>query len=314
MLIPIYICSCQNSRTSNKVYCEITESIEEYPDSSFFSSISLMEYSGGKLYILDEKRGDIVCLNENLKKMEYVSRHGEAPYEVVMPITFSVKNDTVYIVDLGTRSMKKYYKGLFIDNFSLSNANENRFSINESHIFLSATTDTTSYLKIPLDNPSQQRATGGVTKESTPKRTIMLNQKHILYSNGTIYSVSGNYPYIHTYNTNGKLTNTFDISSIPVIKNALEYAKSLPYQENSYYIYIMDAYLTHDYLYLLCSSRSTSEGYKVNTVLKLSINDEMTIHSTYILPHDYYSTFCISDSHIFAAQTGRICTIEKIAM
>lgn len=273
-----------------------------------------MDYNNGNLFILDEKRGDVVCLDENFKSMQYVSRHGEAPYETVMPLTFSVRNDTTYIVDFGTRSMKKYYKGEFIDDFPLSNANGNRFSVNESFIFLSATTDTTSYLRIPLKNSLQQEAIGLVTKEATAKRTIMLNQKHILYNKGTIFAVSGNYPYIQSYNTDGNLINTFDISSIPVIKNSIEYANSLPYQENSYYIYIMDAYLANDYIYLLCSSRPTSQEYKVNTVLKLSINSGMTLQSIYTLPHDYYSTFCISDSHIFAAQTGRNCSIEKIIM
>ena len=37
---------------------------------------------------LDKKRGDIVALSDNLKKMEYISRHGEAPYETVNPFTF----------------------------------------------------------------------------------------------------------------------------------------------------------------------------------------------------------------------------------
>ena len=32
-----------------------------------------------KIYVLDKKRGDIVALSDNLKEMEYVSKHGEAP-------------------------------------------------------------------------------------------------------------------------------------------------------------------------------------------------------------------------------------------
>ena len=39
--------------------------------------------------------------------MEYISRHGEAPYETVNPFTFNVLNDTVYVIDSGTKSMKK---------------------------------------------------------------------------------------------------------------------------------------------------------------------------------------------------------------
>ena len=66
------------------------------------------------------------------------------------------------------------------------------------------------------------------------------------------------------------------------------------------------------YWYLLCSSRTTQGEYRVNTILKLSISDNMKNVCTYILPHDYYSAFCASDSCLFVAQTTRNCVIEKL--
>ena len=36
------------------------------------------------------------------------------------------------------------------------------------------------------------------------------------------------------------------------------------------------------------------------------------IIDNYILPHDYYSAFCASDSCLFVAQTTRNCVIEKL--
>lgn len=188
VIMILYLYGCQERKNNGVFYCQVENKIEEYPDSSFFSNITCMNYDDGKLYVLDNKRGDIVELNDDLNKMKYVSRHGEAPYETVMPFTFSLLNDTVYVVDFGTRSMKKFYNGQFMGGFTLSNANENRFCLNDSMLFLSATTDTTSFLKITLRHPSEQVQLGKVVKEKTKTRTIMLNKRHLLYNkDGYIY-------------------------------------------------------------------------------------------------------------------------------
>ena len=47
-------------------------------------------------------------------------------------------------------------------------------------------------------------------------------------------------------------------------------------------------------------------------MIKLSISDNMKNVCTYILPHDYYSAFCASDSCLYVAQTTRNCVIEKL--
>ncbi len=104
ILINLCLCGCRDSKESNTIYhCQVESQIEEYPDSGFFSNITCMTYSNGKVYALDKKRGDIVELTEDLKNMRYVCKHGEAPYETIMPLTFDVLNDTVYVVDLGTK-------------------------------------------------------------------------------------------------------------------------------------------------------------------------------------------------------------------
>lgn len=120
ILIIAILCfsSCNNKeKNRNLMYCQSEIKIEEYPDSSFFSNITCMTYYKNKIYVLDKKRGDIVALSDNLKEMEYVSKHGEAPYETTWPFTFNVLNDTVYVVDFGTKSMKKFHGGVFYGDF-----------------------------------------------------------------------------------------------------------------------------------------------------------------------------------------------------
>lgn len=314
IIIILYFSSCNNKeKNSNLMYCQSEIQIEEYPDSSFFSDITCMTYYKNKIYVLDKKRGDIVALSDNLKEIEYVSRHGEAPYETTWPFTFNVLNDTVYVVDLGTKSMKKFHEGVFHGDFSLSNANENRFSLNDSSIFLSANTDSTSFLMIDKYHPNKQIPMGKVVREKTPFKTIISNKKHILYDKDKgIFSVSNCYPYIEQYNIHGEYIKTFDLSSIPIIKEAIEIAKKNSNEEKSVYTYIRDAYLVNDHIFLLCSSRTSTDDYRVNTILKLSINDEMEHISTYILPHDIYSSFCVSDTYLFASQEGVEVVIEKM--
>lgn len=314
IIVVLYFSACSNSKQeSDLIYCQIESQITEYPDSSFFSNITCMTYYNDKLYVLDRKRGDIVALNNDLTKVEYISRHGEAPYETISPLTFGVVNDTVYVVDFGTRSMKKFHKEVFAGDFLLSNANENRFSLNDSLVFLSANTDSTSFLVIDLQHPKRQIPMGGVIQANTTTKTIISNRKHILYDKEKgIFSVADCYPYIEQYTIYGKHIKTFDISSIPIIKKSIEKAKAFSNQEKSIYIYIRDAYLADEYIYLLCSSWTALGDYRVNTILKLSVNDDMRHVATYILPHDIYSSFCVSGTYLFASQEATGTAIEKM--
>lgn len=75
----------------------------------------------------------------------------------------------------------------------------------------------------------------------------------------------------------------------------LKRRKKYSSKEKSVYRYICDAYLVNDCIYILCSSRDSQDNYKVNTILVFSINDDMKLISSYILPHDIYSSFCVSD-------------------
>lgn len=313
-IITLYLASCQNLKKADKeIFCQVESQIEAYPDSSFFSDISCMLHDGKQIYVLDKKRGDIVSLSDDLKTMEYVSHHGEAPYETTWPFTFNVLNDTVYAVDFGTKSMKKFHQGTFCGSFPLSNANENRFSLNDSSIFLSATTDSTSFLIIDRHHPEKQIPKGRVVQKNTPFKTIISNKKHILYDEGKgIFSVSDCYPYIDQYTIDGKHIKTFDISSVPVINEAMKEASKLSANEKSVYTYIHDAYLANDCIYTLCSSRDSHNDYKINTILKFSIHNDMKLAGTYILPHDIYSSFCVSREYIFASQKVSGTTIEKI--
>lgn len=313
--ITVLFFSCSEKNKDRLIHCQLEKQIEEYPDSSFFSQVNCMNYYNDNIYILDEKRGDIVALSSDLKNIKYITKHGEAPYETLFPVTFCIYNDTLYAVDFGTRSIKKYYDDIYCEDIVLSNANENRFSINDSLIYLSANSDSTSFLKIDKTNPKNQIAMGCVIQEKTPFKTIISNRKHILFDkNEGVFSVSECYPYIDKYSFSGDYITSYNISSIPIISEEIKKYKEKSDNDNSVYIYIRDAYLANGKIYILCSSSTQKNDYKVNTILELSIKNEMKLVSTYILPHDIYSSFCISDKYIYASQEGRKVAIEKIKL
>lgn len=315
-IIALCFASCLNHKDiTNTVYCQVDSEISEFPDSSFFSDITCMYHYKDKVYILDRKRGDVVALSEDFNTMKYICRHGEAPNETVWPFTFNVWNDTVYIVDFGTKSMKMYYQGKFSGSFLLSNANENRFCLNDSLIYLSATTDSSSFLLIDKCFYEKQIPLGKVIFERTPSKTIISNKKHILYNNSKgLFTIADCYPYIEQYTPTGEYVKTFDISYVPIIKDAIKEAEKYSSKEKSIYRYIYDAYLANDCIYILCSLRDFHDDYKVNTILVFSVNDNMKLISSYILPHDIYSSFCVSDTYIFAATSVTGATIEKIPL
>jgi len=60
VIMILYLYGCQERKNNGVFYCQVENKIEEYPDSSFFFFFTCMNYDNGKLYVLDNKRGDIV--------------------------------------------------------------------------------------------------------------------------------------------------------------------------------------------------------------------------------------------------------------
>lgn len=312
-VVLIHLFSCKLSTDLKELSCQKIQSITEYPDSTFFSDIYHMECSGEKLYLLDDKRGDLVWISQDFQKMGYVAEH--SPVGLVMPISFTLKEDTAYIYDIGSiHSLKIYADGKLLNNIAIEGGNEHRFAVSDDALFFPIPTDSTCYLKIMVQNTKERYRAGKVVKEATSHRTIMLNEKHIFYYNGNLFTVPRNYPYIDKYDANmDQWVGSFDLSSISIIKKSLDYANSLPFDPNSFYNYIIDAYLSEGYLYILCASSNVDRNkYKVNTILKLDVRgDEIYPIGYYVLPKRFYSSICVSDRYLFAVSSVSDCSIEK---
>lgn len=306
-----YSCNSDKKNSLEELDVEFMERITEFPDSSFFSDIRMMQYENGMIYLLDAKRGDLVSLTEDLKQLKIVAPHSEI--DLVMPASFNVVNDTAYIFDYGSvKTMKMYTDGNQIRSMSSFRFKDKRMAVGKSFIWASAPTDTSCYLRYCIQDPNEFILAGKVQKEDNKRRTVLKNSKHLfLEDDETLYAVPDSYPYIEKYNgQTGVLEELLDLSSVPIINENIQYVESQTVANNSYFIYVMDACLYKDALFLLCPS--LGEPYRCNLLLKIDVGGKkMRLAGYYELPGNVYRSICVSDEFLFVVYNDRDCAIEK---
>ena len=309
----LYLYSCtSNVKELKEVACNVVERLYEYPDSTFFSDIRHAEYEDGKLYLLDTKRGDIIWLSEDFKRMDYVARHSEV--DLVMPASFTVWQDTAYIYDEGSvNSLKIYADGCLVSSVSIPRCNEKRMGVSESSLFLSLPTDSSCFIKIEKQDLTKYILSGRVAKKDTPERTVMLNDNHLFYNSGMLFAVAESRPYIDKYDAvTNEWLSAFDLSDIPFMRANLNFTATKVLGQKSYYVYIDDCCLYNGYLYLLCAS--FGDNYHRNTVVKVDVSDTVMKPVCYcVLPGKCYKSICVSSDYLYAICENP-CAIEKIRL
>ena len=291
---------------------ELVERLTEFPDSTFFTEITHAEYENGRIYLIDKKRGDVVALTEDFKQIECIAPHSEI--DLVMPIAFTVWQDTVYICDEGSiNTLKVYTKGKQISSLSSVRFYEKRMAVNNTALYTTFPTDSSCYLKINRHDTEKRAYEGKVVKEENERRTIMKNEKHLFLNNGILYTVAECYPYIDSYNAKtGKWIKNLDISHIPVIQSNISFIESQPVEPKSYYVYMEDGDIHNNFLYLLCASLGDNNNYRCNTLLKVDVsNEDMKPVGYYELPGRFYTAICVSDNYLYAIYSDKDCAIEK---
>lgn len=289
---------------------ELVERLTEFPDSSFFSGITHAECHDDRIYLMDKERGDVIALTEDFKQMECIAPHSEV--DLVMPVSFTMYRDTAYVCDEGSvNTLKVYTKGRQLASLSSFRFNEKRMAVDDSHLYLSFPTDSSSFLK--MDKRAQPLFQAGkVEKEGTSKKTWMMNGKHLFLNGGILYAVSEAYPYIDSYRVEtGEWIKRIDLSDIPVMRSNLSFVKSQTETSNSFYLLVSDACMHGDALYLLCPTLGDNDTYRNNTLLKIDISGDMEPVGTGELPGRMYQSICVSDDYLYAVYKHQDCAIEK---
>lgn len=290
---------------------KVVERLTEYPDSSFFSAITHMECHDDILFLLDKKRGDVVSINEEFSTFKVEAVRSEK--DLLMPTSFSVWKDTMYLCDEASiNPLKMYVGGSMIDNFPLEKCNEKHLAVTKDFVYLSFPTDTSCYVKIHRNKIGDWNYKGEVIAGNDGKKISILNEKHLFCNEKFLYAVSENFPYIDKYDLESDtLVERLDLSEVPIIKENLKFIERNSTEAHSYYVYIEDACLYSDTLYLLCATLGNE--YSCNTLLEIDLSDEQMRPVSYCkLPDRNYTSIAFSGRFLYAACNGLNCAIEKI--
>src|SRR5690554_3642704 len=109
--------SCHNNSETKITECTLLKSIDTLPDSSFMSRAINMQYRDGYIFFIEENSKQVIKLNSDFSDNTTIGRKGSGPTELADPRNFFFIQDTIYIMDMGSASIKSFTQdGKFISN------------------------------------------------------------------------------------------------------------------------------------------------------------------------------------------------------
>lgn len=299
-----------------EVECSLIKSYTEYPDSSFFKDINCLYEEDGTLCVFDQYRGDVAVWDIAHQSFYTVGKIGGAPHELTRPVGFYPYKDTLYILDGGSVSLKTFVKGRFINSSPVASYSNNRFFVDGDTVFMTAVTDSTSYIKMPKywrggeENVEDIMLCGTILPVSENQGiNYSRNLRQLCKGNGCLYSICRSYPVVEKYDlqTNSLLCS-YDLSEIPFIEDVLEQIEGQHLSENTEAIFLRDVYWYNSKLYLLCAD--WEEEYEVNTIISLRDDGILVPDCIYKLPdRQTYCSIAVNDDYIYASNYSQ-CSID----
>ncbi|NDV46523.1 hypothetical protein D0T49_05635 [Paludibacter sp. 221] len=316
LLLTLLLGCKKDSFEEVKVKLQKIDEIEDYPDSSLFIGATSMYSANDKIYILDKSRGDVASFDENFEEFNVFGKFGMGPEELNIPTGFFVTKDSVFVFDQGAGGIKLFTDSKYNKTIRIPGGNyPTRFFLYNDLIFSTHITENTNFVIADInDTDAEIKQIGEPFKFPSTFQTMIRNHKLLYQSDLLFFAVSDNLPIIQIYDLeNYSLIEEFDYSNIPTVKQTLNFIKEkIPLNEKSYTVSINDAYLHNNAIFILWATRV--DGYKVKTIFKFNIEGESLVYNkTYILPGEYYTTFCVSDKYIFAYNEDNH-TMDKIEL
>ncbi|MDR3235290.1 MAG: hypothetical protein LBT48_00985 [Prevotellaceae bacterium] len=307
----LFATTCDESKYENleEYFCHIDAEIDMFADTSFFSEITCMQYYQGSLYALDAGRRDVAVFPEDYAAVSFAGQPGQGPQDLTSPNVFYVSNDTISVLDDGI-GLKQFYRNKFVNLLKAKLSSNCRFTCVSNKYYIPAFNENYLFAVLKNNGSENDVVYGGHTvKFNSVKETIFRNLRKLLSDSLYLYAVSDNIPNIEKYDlTTYELIETLDLSDVPIIKKYLRHIASESLPPDTYIKFMGDAYLSDNFLYVLCAS--PSPDYKTNTILKIGLYPEMKPVAMIYLPDKIYSAFCVSPKYIHAFNS-RKATIER---
>jgi hypothetical protein len=310
-----FFIACSTKQSVKILPTHVVGSITEFPDSSFFSEISCMQFYNDHIYILDKNRRDVVQLDTTLTKMSVIGSGGPGPKELGACSTFYIYKDTVNIMDYTVGGMKQFYHAEYLSrvicpHYTMS---EDRFFCVNGEYVLPAATLKSFGASFYRNDTTTTTYFGQKTFVRSEKQTFIRNFRSFVYDGGdAFYSIAETLPFIEKFNLETKdLVEKYDLSEIEVVKESLNSIKAKNNtNENSVYVLVSDCYLKGKKLFILFNHILEQDGD--NVLLVLETEPHLRVSSIYQLnPNNFYDAFCVSDESIYI-YNGKKCSIDKI--
>ncbi len=304
ILIILFLYSCINNEMVHYQTFQLSaeNSMSIYPDSTFFSDIRCMKYHNNKLYLLDAQRADVVVLDSCFKNMQTLNIKGRAKNELLMPFRFNIHNDTIFVVDFGSMSLKYLNDNGVIGHSDLpkTKIRDSHFAVTDSSIIFPASSNNGTFVEVSKANSDDYNHYGDLEQIGTDLRNRIWSNANILSSDEYLILAYLALPHIDIYDIKTKkIIQRKDLSSIPFMAKNLDAIESEKFTENQSPTIIVDACVYEDDLFALYSNYSGGK-YASNIVVRFSLSGKLVIKAIYTLPGVLYESICVSPTHLFA--------------
>ena len=309
IVIILLLCSicCKQSNPYSievkKIYSR--KSIDILKDSTYIYSAQCMYLDKDKLFLLDNRRSEVIVMDKELNLLNTIGREGRGPREFFDASSFIlIGGDTIIINDPGNNRLQMYYSnGSHIKSISRKNLS---VKLDLGFQYVNKVLTATSYGEKAIvmyrfhDDGSSKKIKefGNRYSFNNAKQNAIRNDRYLQHYEENIIAISDNQPIIEIFGNTGNLLIAYNFSKIDVVDKQLKYISNKKHSENSYMVLVEQTYLLDDQLYVLIN-RNLPE-YTSNTIISFNLKPKISPSKIYHLPNNIYQAFAVDKAHIYA--------------
>jgi hypothetical protein len=276
---------------------------DQLDDSTYVGSVTGIVHHKNRFYISEYETGSLLILDENLNLIRKNRRKGKGPTEMLHAGHLCIVNDTIYQSDGGKNALLVYsLKGDFLFPISIDYIGGRFSADNTANIFYS--NQTGKPIKV-FNYKTRNKLAFGNEEPTTRlfKSSAMASCHVLLTTNYQIICIAEYFPVIFRYNNDGTLSDSCDLSTLPILNERIKAIELLQQQVSHWsYFFFTDACLFKDKLYVMCSLLKPNERVQnvKSTLLELHVGETIKAERFYTFPneysHSYYACFSIFES------------------
>ena len=267
------------------------------PDSSFLGSCRGFQYVDGELYVLDIDRRSVLVFDEELSTYSSIANGGNGPGELLAPFSFFASEDSVYIMDFGSFSMKVFSDGHFIRSRSFPfQVWDSRFVIDSSLCIFPFKNQEYNVVKMDMTGDDISPLSE-VDRFPTPMKTVTMNRVSVLRYRDGYLVLPSSLAWVKILDGEGAELRSFNLCSNKVYSINEQYSHKAYSEQKSAYTLNGDGYIKDDTLYLLIPEYG--DHFKKNRIMMLDLQSGEILPTVLVLKGSSYSSFCVGNNHLF---------------